>query len=91
MPGNYDVKNIGDIEYLYISTRLRALEHDMLGREGLMRLIHPDPTRMSASCLRSTAGQAFDPKDLTALEQENLKTAPGDVRHPTITPPNPEW
>ena len=67
---SYDVDIIEDIEYLYISTRLRAHENNFLGREGLMRLASARGYDDVIKLLSEHGWAKFDPNNSSELEQQ---------------------
>lgn len=59
-----------DIDYLHISTRLRAMEKQMLNREKLLRLLNAKNDEEASKLLQENGWVPFDTRDITALEEE---------------------
>lgn len=59
-----------DTDYLYLSTLLKALEKNMLSKEDLTRLVLARTDEDAVKLLTERGWNAFDPRDLAALERE---------------------
>jgi V/A-type H+-transporting ATPase subunit C len=63
------LEKLRDTDYLYISSRLKALENDMLSREKLGRLVSARSGEDAVKLLVENGWEPFDPQDLGALER----------------------
>lgn len=59
-----------DTDYLHLSTRLKAMEKNMLSREKLARLVSARTDEDAVKIMTENGWNAFDAADLSALEQE---------------------
>lgn len=63
------MEKLRDTDYLYISSRLKALQTNMLTREKLGRLVSARSGEDAVKLLTENGWEPFDPADLDALER----------------------